>query len=1330
MLAYFQFLVICLCGTGVAITKAESGQCIWYGQCGETTAGKQNCLYQGPSKVMEDPEGMKILKTYCPDLVTGNQTETCCDVAQLRTLQSNMGLPQQFFLRCPSCYNNFLNLYCYLTCGPSQSDFLRINGTVDGNNGTYVKAVAYYLTNEYAQGMYNSCKDVQMPSANEKALSIFCGRPAAQCTAQSWLTYMGSTANGHTPFGINFVIGDNNVTVADNSTHNSTYVPMNYTITPCNMQYKNRSACSCQDCETSCAPVPPIPPQPKPCTILHIDCYYFVFAIIFLAFNLFFYIYVICYNVLVRNSLGVMDTYSRLDSDDEDYTGAFCVNGDKKKRARYGSQDQMSNLPKVSHADINCLEKIGSWTECKLESFFRAWGTFCARHPILIIVLGLAIAGALSAGIAVFRVTTDPVKLWSAKDSRARTERDYFDSHFGPFYRTEQVIITRPHNKTVVTHKLPPPSEEVVNYTSLFDKEFLHLVLDLQLAIENITAEYNGEKVTLEDICFQPLSPDNTKCTIQSILQYFQNNHTEIDKVKMDEYGFFVLADYLDHLRYCLQAPASTQDTVGLNISCLAESDQPIFPWIALGGFDGDNHNSSEAIVITFIVNNHLDEEKNKKAEAWEKAFIEHMKAFSSPDMTVSYSSERSIEDEINRESNSDVLTILASYLIMFGYIAITLGQYRDCVDFSIPKLMMDAKITLGLAGVVIVLLSVSSSLGMFSYCGVAATLIIIEVVPFLVLAVGVDNIFILVQTFQRDKRRPNESIEEQIGRILGQVGPSMMLSSFSESIAFFLGALTNMPAVRVFSLYAAQAVLFDFLLQITVFIALMTLDAKRQKDNRFDMCCFIKVSNQKSLDGNSGGCLYKIVKDYYSHFLLKEWVRPIVITIFTFYFCLSGAVIHKLGIGLDQKLSMPDDSYVLDYFKNLSAYLHTGAPVYFVVEEGLDYKSLSGQNAICGGNGCPQDSLVGQLFTASGQPSYTKIAQPTSSWLDDYLSWLSPGGDPPCCRENSKTHGFCPSMDNSSTCIGCPMGKSIHGRPNKVDFMKYLPWFLKDNPGTKCAKGGHAAYGSGVNLIKNKTDVGATYFMTYHTIMTENEDYISGLKMARKIGDNITNTLRTMLKNDKITVFPYSVWYVFYEQYLSIVKDTIENLCICIGAIFVVTFLLLGFDFFSALMILITIGMIVVNILGFMYLWDITLNAVSLVNLVMAIGISVEFCAHITRAFAVSLQPTRVERARDSLAHMGSSVLSGITLTKLGGIIVLAFSKSQLFQVFYFRMYLAMVVYGATHGLIFLPVMLSYIGPPLNKAKLYKHQNKIEHETNGITVNRNNQSNYESITS
>lgn len=43
-------------------------------------------------------------------------------------------------------------------------------------------------------------------------------------------------------------------------------------------------------------------------------------------------------------------------------------------------------------------------------------------------------------------------------------------------------------------------------------------------------------------------------------------------------------------------------------------------------------------------------------------------------------------------------------------------------------------------------------------------------------------------------------------------------------------GALTPMPAVRTFALTAGLAIILDFLLQMTAFVALLSLDSKRQE--------------------------------------------------------------------------------------------------------------------------------------------------------------------------------------------------------------------------------------------------------------------------------------------------------------------------------------------------------------------------------------------------------------------------------------------------------------------------------------------------------------------
>ena len=62
-------------------------------------------------------------------------------------------------------------------------------------------------------------------------------------------------------------------------------------------------------------------------------------------------------------------------------------------------------------------------------------------------------------------------------------------------------------------------------------------------------------------------------------------------------------------------------------------------------------------------------------------------------------------------------------------------------------------------------------------------------------------------------------------------------------------------------------------------------------------------------------------------------------------------------------------------------------------------------------------------------------------------------------------------------------------------------------------------------------------------------------------------------------------------------------------AAIFVVTFVLLGFSLSIAVIVTFTVSMIIVDLLGLMYIWNISLNAMSLVNLVMVCSCSEFHC-------------------------------------------------------------------------------------------------------------------------
>ncbi|KAK8582603.1 hypothetical protein V6N13_069377 [Hibiscus sabdariffa] len=1263
-LAVFSLLQVILLMPGLCAEKTDSrarsvpslGErhskeyCAMYAICGQRSDGKVlNCPYGSPSVKPDELFSAKI-QSLCPS-ISGN---VCCTEDQFDTLRAQVQQAIPFLVGCPACLRNFLNLFCELSCSPNQSLFINVTSVSEVNGNLTVDGINFFVSDAFGEGLYDSCKEVKFGTMNTRAIE-FIG--AGATNFKEWFEFIGQKAPPGfpgSPYAIDF-----KSTVPDLSGMK----PMNVSTYSCG---DTSLGCSCGDCPSSpqCSNTkPPSPPKKDHCSVtigpVKVRCIDFALAIAYI---------VLVFGLLgwalfhrQRERILASEMEPLLKSIDEDEANSSNTQYDENLALEgRGVAAQLKN-----GAQLSIIQGY-------MSSFYRSYGIWVARNPTLVLCSSLAVVIVLCFGLIHIEVETRPEKLWVGHGSKAAEEKQFFDSHLAPFYRIEQLILaTLPDNG-----KSP----------SIVSDDNIQLLFEIQEKVDGIRANYSGLTVSLTDICLKPLGQD---CATQSVLQYFK-----MDRENFENYGG------VTHAEYCFQHYTSSE-------TCLSAFEAPLDPSTALGGFSGINYSEASAFLVTYPVNNAIDEagNGNGKAVAWEKAFIQLVKEELLPlvrsrNLSLSFSSESSIEEELKRESTADIITIVVSYLVMFAYISITLGDAPRLSTFYISS-----KVLLGLSGVVLVMLSVLGSVGLFSAFGVKSTLIIMEVIPFLVLAVGVDNMCILVHAV---KRQPLElPLEERISNALVEVGPSITLASLSEILAFAVGGFTPMPACRVFSLFAALAVLLDFLLQVTAFVSLIVFDCLRAEDNRIDCFPCIKIPStteepDEGMNSRGPGLLARYMQEIHAPFLGLWAVKVVVIAVFVAFALASIALSTRVESGLEQQIVLPRDSYVQGYFTNISEYLRIGPPLYFVVKNYNYSLESRDTNKLCSINQCDSNSLLNEISRASLVPESSFIAKPAASWLDDFLVWLSPEAfgccrkftngsycppddQPPCCSPDGGSCGFGGVCKDCTTCFR--HSDLVNDRPSTEQFREKLPWFLNALPSADCAKGGHGAYTSSVDLSGYGSGViKASEFRTYHTPLNKQGDYVNALRAAREFSSRISDSL-------KMQIFPYSVFYIFFEQYLDIWRIALTNIAIALGAIFIVCLVITSSLWISAILVLVLV-MIVVDLMGVMAILGIQLNAVSVVNLIMSIGIAVEFCVHIANAFLVS-NGNRDQRMKEALSTIGASVFSGITLTKLVGVIVLFFSRSELFVVYYFQMYLALVLVGFLHGLVFLPVVLSLMGPP-----------------------------------
>jgi len=133
---------------------------------------------------------------------------------------------------------------------------------------------------------------------------------------------------------------------------------------------------------------------------------------------------------------------------------------------------------------------------------------------------------------------------------------------------------------------------------------------------------------------------------------------------------------------------------------------------------------------------------------------------------------------------------------------------------------------------------------------------------------------------------------------------------------------------------------------------------------------------------------------------------------------------------------------------------------------------------------------------------------------------------------------------------------------------------------------------------------VEAARFMSYHAPLRSQSDFISALEYAYQLADDLSQNL-------DLEIVPYSVFYVFFEQYVGIELAAMRVSVLALGAVAIIVTGLLG-SLTSALLVLATAVSVELSLVGAMGMWGIKLNALSTVNLVAAIGISVEFSVHV----------------------------------------------------------------------------------------------------------------------
>ncbi|XP_072939386.1 patched domain-containing protein 3-like [Epargyreus clarus] len=893
-----------------------------------------------------------------------------------------------------------------------------------------------------------------------------------------------------------------------------------------------------------------------------------------------------------------------------------------------------------------------------VESVFFTLGIIVAKHPWRTITITWIFVLLSCIGLLRFYIEKNPMNLWVPPESDFYQDTNWYINKFGSNFRFQKILITA---------------------NNILDPDTLMTVKNITSEINALQITYENKTYSVKDLCYKVpvvklFTSNGKRSDNNSSSNSVQNNNTENDYVDLtlwvdDEYYCNFLESFsLACLQYDILDLWENDPNVIKNLTkhdiirklndvkINPVTGHPVDYTTLLGGIQRDESGdvvTAKSLLTTWYTHVNMSEvDLNEVGNLvgtedwvsvplamWESKFLSKIIHISS--MTKSYSiyfeAGRSFADISGESMFCELDKLYIGIALMFIYVVCAISRFN----------WVEIRLTLGSVGLLNVGMAYISAVAWCSIIGIPFGPVHSSL-PFLLMGLGVDDMFVMNACWKIvTTEQSHKSLPYKVGLMLKHAGVSIIITSFTDIVALLIGAITILPSLKSFCIYAAIGVFFIFCYSVTFYVAVFTLDQRRiqTKRNGFLFCY---QHNEEFPISTDITIFQKVLSKFYKQIV---FTRPGKFISIMFTLMVTGFSIKsllQLEQRFDPKWFIPDGNYYKDFLNAHESFYPTqGYPAVIFLGE-MDYKREF-----------PQLYNVVQTFK-------------NESYVNDLVTWVEP------FHRYVKTN-YNRDLKNSSSVTN-------------LEFNNYLSRFLNSPFGGRYQI--NFRFTQPLHCGSAVSNITASSLMFTFLKFAGPDEYIPAMNQAKKL-----------IKSANITSGDgyRSVWSKVFANWVTdeiIAVEVERNIELALLCVMMCTVILIT-NLQMCLWIFICVLLTIVNVLGWMQVWGMTVDIVCCIGLELAIGLCVDYSAHVGHTFLTINEGSRNDRAYKTVMSIGTAVLlgGGSTLLSLS---LLSMSKAYTFQSF-FKIFLLVIIFGLFNGLIFLPVVLSLVGPDGYKAKEVK---------------------------